>query len=66
MKLIDLLSLINENSNVLLIDISYEIVSGYNGKDSIDSKYNNCKVCEIIHATNAIYVMIKLNRKEDI
>lgn len=60
MKLIELLTLINEHSNVLLIDTSYEIVSSYNGKDSIDTKYNNCKVCEIIHATNAIYVMISI------
>lgn len=60
MKLIELLTLINEHSNVLLIDTSYEIVSGYNGKDSIDSKYNNCKVREIIHATNAIYIMISI------
>lgn len=60
MKLIKLLSLINENSNVLLIDTSYEIVLGCNGKDSIDTKYNNCKVCEIIHATNAIYIMISI------
>ena len=59
MKLINLLSLINEHSNVIVIDTSYEIVSGYNGKDCIDTKYNNCKVCEIIHATNAIYIMIK-------
>ena len=60
MKLIELLTIINENSNVIIIDTSYEVVSGYNGKDSIDNRYNNCKVCEIIHATNAIYVMISI------
>lgn len=60
MKLIELLSLINEHSNVIVIDTSYEIVSGYNGKDSIDNRYNNCKVCEIIHTTTAIYVMISI------
>lgn len=60
MKLIELLSLINEHSNVIVIDTSYEIVSGYNGKDSIDNKYNNYKVREIIHSTNAIYVMISI------
>ena len=60
MKLIELLTLINENYNVIIIDTTYEPVSGYNGKDAIDTKYNNCKVCEIIHASNAIYIMISI------
>jgi hypothetical protein len=43
MKLIDLLEKIDESSNVMIWEDN-EVVSSYDGKNSIDEKYNDREV----------------------
>lgn len=47
MKLIELLAVCNENTVITVWDATDKFVAEYNGKDSIDEKYNNCKVLSI-------------------
>lgn len=46
MKLIDLLEKIDESSNVMIWEDN-EVVSSYDGKNSIDEKYNDREVKSI-------------------
>ena len=49
MKVIDVLSVLGDNIHVVIIDsVSGEIVSTYDGRNSIDESYNNDTVVRII------------------
>ena len=58
MKLIDLLSVINENVNVVLFSLNNKVLGIYDGKNSIDNIYNNYDIIEINHTRNDIEVVI--------
>ena len=61
MFLIDLLQAIDENSKqVNVIDLNNKVVSCYNGKDSIDNKYNYYTV-KAIQATKAGCLDVTIN-----
>ena len=47
MKLIDLLSIQNDNTNALVISADAVDLAVYDGKNGIDSMYNDCAVIEI-------------------
>ena len=47
MKLIDLLSVTNENVNVVLFSLNNKVLDIYDGKNSIDNIYNDYEVIEI-------------------
>lgn len=48
MKLIDLLSLINDCTNVAIFDANEDNQLGiYDGRDSVSEVYNNCNVVSI-------------------
>ena len=58
MYVLDFISLCNENINVKLVDETGETVSEYNGKDSIDPKYNYKKIHIISCCNDTIYLYI--------
>ena len=58
MKLIDLLSVTNENTNVVLFDLNNKVLDIYDGKNSIDDIYNEYEVIEINHTRNDLEVVI--------
>lgn len=58
MKLIDLLQIIEENENIIVANSNGYIVSEYNGRDSIDEKYNECKVLQL--CTFQEYILIHI------
>ena len=60
MKLIDLLCVVDENSNIVVVDTLDNELSIYDGKNSIDEMYNNYDIVSISHKTDAISVMIDL------
>lgn len=47
MKLIDILSIQNENTNALVISADAVDLAIYDGKNGIDPMYNDCAVIEI-------------------
>ena len=58
MKLIDLLSVTNENVNVILFSSNNKVLDVYDGKNSIDNIYNDYEVIEINHTRNDLEVVI--------
>lgn len=56
MKLIDLLQVIDENRQVEIFGV--DVWEVYNGKDSIDEKYNDCLVDKITTKDNKILIDI--------
>lgn len=67
MKLIDLLSVTNENSNLVLFGLNGKVIDIYDGKNSIDNIYNDYEVIEIKHTRNDLEVVIdfELEEKEE-
>ena len=47
MGLIDIITLITDNSNVIITDLNNKELARYDGKNSIPNKYNNKEVVEI-------------------
>jgi len=47
MLLLDLISLIQDSTTVIISDLNNNEVARYDGKNSIPNKYNNKKVVEI-------------------
>ena len=68
MKLIDLLSVTNENVNVVLFSLNNKVLDIYDGKNSINNIYNDYEVIEINHTRNDLEIVInfELEEKEDI
>lgn len=60
MKLIELLSLISENAHVVVTDRDCKQLSYYDGRNSIDEKYNDVNVIKIDLLGNALNIMIDL------
>lgn len=57
--LIDFLQTIADNYNVVVVDTAENVVSVYDGKDSIDEKYNSYEVLRIdIIGLNTFQIMI--------
>ena len=64
MKLIDLLSVTNENVNVVLFDLNNKVLDFYDGKNSIDNIYNDYDVIEINHTRNDLEIIIDFEKEE--
>lgn len=59
MKLESILSITNESTNVNIIDYNTnEIISRYDGKDSIDSELNEKEVVSQYIENNELYIVI--------
>ena len=58
MKLIDFLSVVDDNSDVVVVDIFNSELCRYDGKNSIDEMYNNYDILNIYHKSDGIYVSI--------
>jgi len=58
MKLIDLLAICNENVHMTVCDTDDNLLAVYDGKNSIDEKYNNCNVLGIGGRSNSRYEAI--------
>lgn len=59
MKLESILSIINESTNVNVIDYNTnEIISRYDGKDSIDPELNEKEVISQYIENNELYIVI--------
>ena len=67
MKLTDLLSVTNENVNIVLFDLNNKVLDIYDGKNSIDNFYDDYEVIEINHTRNDLEVVIdfELEEKEE-
>lgn len=65
MKLIDLLSVTNENVNVVLFDLNNKVLDIYDSKNSINDIYNDYEVIEINHTRNDIEIVIDFEFKEE-
>ena len=64
MKLIDLLSITNENTNVVLFSLNNKVLDVYDGKNSIDNIYNNYDIIEINHTRNDLEIVIDFEKEE--
>ena len=64
MKLIDLLSVTNENVNVVLFSLNNKVLDIYDGKNSIDNIYNDYEVIEINHTRNDLEIIINFELEE--
>lgn len=64
MKLIDLLSVTNENTNVVLFSLNNKVLDIYDGKNSIDNIYNDYEVIEINHTRNDLEIVIDFEIEE--
>ena len=64
MKLVDLLSVTNENTNIVLFSLNNEVLDIYDGKNSIDDIYNDYEVIEINHTRNDLEVVIDFELEE--
>ena len=58
MKLIDFLSVVDDNSDVVVVDIFSAELCRYDGRDAIDEMYNNYDILSIYHQTDGIYVSV--------
>ena len=65
MKLIDLLSVTNENVNVVLFSLNNKVLDIYDGKNSIDNFYNDYEVIEINHTRNDLEIIIDFELEEE-
>lgn len=67
MKLIDLLSVTNENSNLVLFSLNNKVLDIYDGKNSIDDIYNDYEVIQIKHTRSDLEIVIdfELEEKEE-
>lgn len=60
MKVIDILSIYDENSNLTVVNSDDDWLATYDGKNSIDEKYNDCEVIKIYPlAMDTTVVMIR-------
>ena len=64
MKLVDLLSVTNENVNVVLFSLNNKVLDIYDGKNSIDDIYNDYEVIEINHTRNDLEIVIDFELEE--
>ena len=64
MKLIDLLSVTNENTNIVLFSLNNKVLDIYDGKNSIDNIYNDYEVIEINHTRNDLEIIIDFELEE--
>ena len=60
MKLIDLLSVTSEITNVNVYNLDGDLITFYDGKNSIDEKYNDIEVFEINVNSNDLEVIIRI------
>ena len=65
MKLIDLLSVTNENANIVLFSLNNKVLDIYDGKNSIDNFYNDYEVIEINHTRNDLEIIIDFELEEE-
>ena len=65
MKLIDLLSVTNENTNVVLFSLNNKVLDIYDGVNSIDNFYNDYEVIEINHTRNDLEIIIDFELEEE-
>lgn len=61
MKLIDLISVIKDNTNVRITFGDFFVISEYDGKNSIDAKYNNCEVLSVEIVNDKLYIDINID-----
>ena len=64
MKLIDLLSVTNENTNIVLFSLNNKVLDIYDGKNSVDNFYNDYEVIEINHTRNDLEIIIDFELEE--
>lgn len=63
MKLIELLEITSESTNVFVRDTNGNDLAMYDGKNSIDEIFNNCKIIDMQISDNWLVVIIENNVK---
>ena len=58
MKLIDILSLTTDYTNVNVLNLNDEIIASYDGKDSIPTELNNIEVHHVSVENNTFQITI--------
>ena len=59
MTVLDFISCVSDSANVKLFSHNSKQLSEYNGKNSIDKKYNNCIIDYISCANHCINIFIR-------
>lgn len=57
LRLWDLMGLFNDNSPVNVLNTDSEVISRYDGKDNIDSEYEDLIITGIRHTPQAIEIL---------
>ena len=57
MKVIEFLELADENSNCYIVNTDGEMLSVYDGRNGIDTKFNNMYI-EKIYPTNSAFTLV--------
>lgn len=66
MLLEELLELVNENANVEIYNAAnQDLLSCYDGKDSIDERYNDYEVTDVFGTDKANTICIEIDYEED-
>ena len=63
MTLLEILAVTNEGTDVNVYNLERELISFYDGKNSIDMEYNDLEVVEISTSNNAIEIIVRIWRK---
>lgn len=63
MRLIDIITLITDNSNVIITDLNNNELARYDGKNSIPKKYNKKEVVEISAYTENKKAVLRIQIK---
>lgn len=58
MKVLDLLGLINEYTNIKIVDVDDVVLSQYDGKNSIENIYLDVEIEQIKVEDNTIYIVV--------
>lgn len=61
MQVIDFISVVDEYATVEIYDEFGKLLTEYNGKDSIDEKYNFCDISRIENTEYAICLYLDIN-----
>ena len=64
MRLIDIITLITDNSNVIITDLNNKELARYDGKNSIPNKYNDKEVVEnsTTQENKNPFILLKIKR----
>ena len=61
MILLDLLYVTSDSTNIYITNTNYDVISCYDGKNSINDIYNECDIVKIWTENDDLYIMIDID-----